>query len=156
MCKDNRRSPPSKDPDLFDDLWSSLTDSATDFTRSLVGLPMFYRPHNDDHPDAITVFAEPSILHPKIITFHLDKDIDSIAGPFRIVSRPITAFDVFSQVWKPDSLSGSGMMFLFGSPLENAHWLHHPGYKFTSDWMFRPFTRPDEWIRKSKVLGRHC
>jgi hypothetical protein len=62
-------------------------------TRSLIGLPMFYR-HTDEPPtlmaraDVLSVFAEPGILHPNIITFHLDRDVAGIIGPFRFISRP--------------------------------------------------------------------
>jgi len=155
MSPSNRRPSDSKETDIFDDLWSSLTDSATELTRSLVGLPMFYRRHRgqtDHQDDAITIFAEPGILSPKIITFHLDKDVDGLVGPFRFVTRPVSVFDVFSQDWNyRDGRCGSGIMFLFGSPVENARWLVSPELKFTGNSMFRQWNRPDEWIRRSTV-----
>jgi hypothetical protein len=156
MCPGNRRSsPPSTDTDIFDDLWASITDTASELTRSLVGLPMFYR-HTSEPPtitslsDVVSVFAEPGILSPKIITFHLDKDVSGIISPFRLISRPVTVFDIFSQTWRNDEPRyGSGMMFLFGTPVENARWLVAPGLKFTGNSMFRPWNNRDEWIRKS-------
>jgi hypothetical protein len=154
MTSNNRRPPPSNDTDLFDDLWNSITDTASEFTRSLVGLPMFYR-HTDsptltDRTEVISVFAEPGILSPQIITFHLDRDVAGVLCPFRFVSRPVTVFDVFSQGWRnEESRFGAGMMFLFGDPLENARWLGSPGLRFTGNSVFRPWINRDEWIRKS-------
>lgn len=150
----NRRSQPSNDTDIFDDIWSSITDTASEFTRSLVGLPMFYRhtenPIITNRADVLTVFAEPGILSPKVITFHLDRDASGIMGPFRFISRPVTVFDIISQGWWNDECGfGSGMMFLFGSPIENARWLASPGLMFTGNSMFRQRNNHDEWIRKS-------
>jgi len=157
----NPRRPPSKDEtDIFDDLWNSITDTATEFTRSLVGLPMFYR-HTEEpptlmaHVNALSVFAEPGILHPNIITFHLDKDVAGIVGPFRFVSRPVSVFDIVAQGWRNDQARyGPGMMFLFGTPVENAKWLVAPGLRFTANSFFRPWNNHDEWIRQSTLS--HC
>ena len=158
MCSGNNRRPPPKDEtDIFDDLWNSITDTASEFTRSLVGLPMFYR-HTDEPPtlmaraDVLSVFAEPGILHPKIITFHLDRDVAGIVGPFRFVSRPVSVFDIVAQNWWSDQVCyGPGMMFLFGTPVENARWLVAPGLRFTANSLFRPWNNRDEWIRQSTV-----
>jgi hypothetical protein len=150
----NRRPQTSNDTDIFDDLWASITDTASELTRSLVGLPMFYR-HTEDplltnRPGVLSVFAEPGILSPKVISFHLDRDVAGIVGPFRFVSRPVTVFDVFSQGWWNEECGfGSGMMFLFGSPIENAEWLASPGLRFTGNSLFRQWNDRDEWIRKS-------
>lgn len=157
MTSNNRRSPPSNDADLFDDLWASITDTASEFTRSLVGLPMFY--HHTESPaltdrDVLSVFAEPGILSPQIITFNLDRDVAGVFCPFGFVSRPVTVFDVFAQGWNNDERRvGAGMMFLFGEPLENARWLVSPGLRFTGNSVFRPWNNRDEWIRKSKPPG---
>lgn len=154
MSSNPRRSSPSNDTDIFDDFWTSITDATSEFTRSLVGLPMFYRhTENPTLLDILPVFAEPGILSPKCITFHLDKDVAAVMGPFRFVSRPVTVFDIFSQGWRNEEgrRFGSGMMFLFGSPVENARWLGAPGLRgFHGDFIFRPwnFDR-DYWIRKS-------
>jgi hypothetical protein len=157
MCSNNRRPPPKDETDIFDDLWNSITDTASEFTRSLVGLPMFYR-HTDEPPlltaraDVLSIFAEPGMLSPKIITFHLDRDVAGIVGPFRFISRPITVFDIISQGWMNEEATprgGSGMMFLFGTPVENARWLVAPGLRFTGNAMFRPWNDRDDWIRKS-------
>jgi hypothetical protein len=164
MCRHNNTNnnthrPPAGDTDLFDELWTSLTDTASEFTRSLVGLPMFYRtlqnPYaaDDDDKNVVTVFAEPGILSPKIITFDLDKDVVGFYTPFRFVSRPVTVFDVFTQAWRNNLTTGrengSGMMFLFGTPLENSRWLVSPGLRVTGSSMFhRPWSNPDEWIRR--------
>ena len=152
MSSDNRRRPPSSNADLFDEMWSSMMDTATELTRSLVGLPMFYR-HADQNA-VQTIFAEPGILSPQIITFHLDRDVDSIVGPFRFETRPVSVFDVFSQGWGPTR--GTGMMFLFGSPVENTKWLMAPGLKVTANSMFRPWGITDDWIRKGMGPPLFC
>jgi hypothetical protein len=156
MSPNNSRPPQSNDTDIFDDLWTSITDTASEFTRSLVGLPMFYRhtepPTFIDRTDVLSVFAEPGILSSKVITFHLDRDVAGVMGPFRFVSRPVSVFDVFSQGvwrWTDEAKYGSGMMFLFGSPIENARWLVSPGLRFTGNSVFRQWNNHDEWIRKS-------
>src|SRR5271156_5343313 len=179
MCRSHRRQsqespdhpdpaspsspPPSSTPpesDMFPDLWNIITDRASVFTRSLVGLPMLYRHTSSNDPsqslsslpadNTLTVFAEPGILSPKIITFHLDRDVAGTMYPFRLVSRPVSVFDVFSEsIRVPEQNFGSGMMFLFGSPLENARWLFTPGIKLTGNSMFRPWNDRDEWIRRS-------
>jgi len=144
----------SDDTDLFDDLWNSIADTASEFTRSLVGLPMFYRRtlQNRAPPDegVITIFAEPGILTPEIITFHLDKDVAGFYTPFRFISRPVTVFDVFTQGWRnQEGKCEAGMMFLFGTPLENSKWLVAPGLKVIGSSMFhRPWNNPNEWIRR--------
>jgi hypothetical protein len=161
MCRPHRRNnqstAPSDDPssraqsaptdsDIFDDLWSSITDTATELTRSLVGLPMLYRRIPDD--PVIPVFAEPGILTPSIITFHLDRDVVGFFAPFRFVSRPVTVFDVFTQ-GKIGGGSETGMMFLFGTPAENHSWLQCPGLSVTRSSLFhRPWASPNEWVRK--------
>ena len=100
--------------------------------------------------DVLSVFAEPGILHPKIVTFHLDRDVSGIVGPFRFVTRPISVFDIVGQGWRNEEARyGPGMMFLFGTPAENARWLVTPGLRFTANSLFRPWNNPDEWIRQS-------
>jgi hypothetical protein len=161
MCRPHRRnnnsqsttgddpaSRASTDSDLFDDLWSSITDTATELTRSLVGLPMLYRrTHTPDDP-VIPVFAEPGILTPSIITFHLDRDVVGFFAPFRFVSRPVTVFDVFTQ-GQIGAGSETGMMFLFGTPAENHAWLQCPGLSVTRSTLFhRPWASPNEWVRR--------
>ena len=150
------RGRPSSDCDIFDEIWNSIADTASIFTRNLVGLPMFYRHTNNDlqsldKTDVLAVFAEPAILSPKIITFSLDRDVDEFMGPFRIESRPVSVFDIFSQGFRPRY--PSGMMFLFGSRGDNARWLLDPGSWATGNSMFRPWIN-DEWIRRSIIPGR--
>jgi hypothetical protein len=140
--------PASTDSDLFDDLWSSITDTATELTRSLVGLPMIYRRTYSPDDPVIPVFAEPGILTPSIITFHLDRDVVGFFAPFRFVSRPVTVFDVFTQ-GKIGEGSETGMMFLFGTPAENHSWLQCPGLSVTRSTLFhRPWASPNEWVRR--------
>jgi hypothetical protein len=95
MTSDGRRRP-SSECDILDEIWNSITDTASDLTRSLVGLPMFYRYQPVDKTDVLAVFAEPGILSPGIITFSLDRDIGRFMGPFRFDSRPVSVFDIFS------------------------------------------------------------
>ena len=51
---------------------------------------MFYH-HTDEpltlmaHADVLSIFAQPGILYPNIITFHLDRDVAGIIGPFRFI-----------------------------------------------------------------------
>jgi hypothetical protein len=139
----SERPPPPQNNDILDEIWTCLTNTATDFTRSLVGLPMFYR-HD---PQAVkSIFAEPGILSPEIITFHLDHDIDNIIGPFRFETRPVSVFDIVYQGIMNPTRSGTGMMFSFHTSMENT-WFLTPGLKSTENIMFYPWS--DKWIRKS-------
>lgn len=152
MTSDGGRRRPSEETDIFDEIWNSIADTASIFTRNLVGLPMVYRHNNDHHPfdrtDVLAVFAEPAILSPEIITFSLDRDVDNLWGPFRIESRPVSVFDICTPGLRPRY--PNGMMFLFGNSGDNARWLLDPGMRFTGNSMFRPWFN-DEWIRRSNV-----
>jgi len=143
------------DVDKFDEIWSSILDTATDLTRSIVGLPMFYRhhhhPRHSDTQGVLVVYAEPGILTPNCITYHLDRDIAGINGPFRFESRPVTVFDVFTQRWRvtEDQRNGPGMMFLFGSPFENGRGIGASMFKYPGESLLRPWMNPHEWISRS-------
>jgi hypothetical protein len=145
MTSDGSRRP-SSECDIFDEIWHSITDTASDLTRSLVGLPMFYRYQPLDKSDVLTVFAEPGILSPGIITFSLDRDIGHFMGPYRIESRPVSVFDIFSQGFRPRY--PTGMMFLFGSPDDNVRGSMDRGTRFFADSIFRPLNY-HELIRRS-------
>src|SRR5579871_613014 len=133
---DNNNHP--NEVDIFDEIWTSVLNTATDLTRSLVGLPMFYRhgPHDSlrylTDKDGILVFAEPYILSPRCISFDLDRDIGGIIGPFRIETRPVRVFDLFWQPLRGAEKREQGMIFWFRSPFENTRRLEstsfsHPG-----------------------------
>jgi len=90
-CSNSARPPPKDDTDIFDDLWNSITDPASEFTRLSVR-PCFIAiitepPTLMPRADVLSVFAEPGILRPNIITFHLDRDVAGIVGPFRFISK---------------------------------------------------------------------
>ena len=149
MTSDGRRRP-SSDCDIFDEIWNSIADTASDLTRCLVGLPMFYRYQSLDKSDVLTVFAEPGILSPGLITFSLDRDIDHFIGPFRFESRPVSVFDIFSQGIR--QRYPTGMMFLFDSPGDNGRWPMDRGTRFFANSIFRPLNY-NEWIRRSIIPG---
>jgi hypothetical protein len=145
----SERRPPPQNNAILDEMWSCLTNTATDFTRSLVGLPMFYR---HDTRAVKSIFAEPGVLSPEIITFHLDHDLNSIVGPFRFETRPVSVFDVVYQGIASPTRYETGMMFLFRTSVENARWFLAPGLKVTENTMFYPWRGSHEWIRKSIFL----
>src|ERR1700734_656787 len=95
--------PPSNEKkDKFDEIWSSISDSAGDFTRSLVGLPMFMNrssPFSMDNTDLPTVFAEPSFFSPSFRLFHLNKDVGFPQCVRNLQTRPLSVFDFFSSSW---------------------------------------------------------
>jgi hypothetical protein len=99
---DNDKTSPSRRPecDRLDELWSSALDAATDFatdiTRSLVGLPMFYRhlPPSIESPSE-PVYAEPRLLSPSMLTFLPSRPFSELLPPQRVETRPISVTDYF-------------------------------------------------------------
>jgi hypothetical protein len=120
----NRRS---EETDKFDEIWSSILGTATDLTRSLVGLPMYYRQHHDtthlnDRNNVLVVFAEPEILTPQCISFQLDRDIRRIIPPFSLESRAVSVFDIFSQKWKSNQTCDFGLVIDCEGRPDTASW----------------------------------
>jgi len=108
--RDNSSRPPD-DSDRLDELWSAVIETATDLTRSLVGLPMFYRHQiptvvtntatttTDESSNTRTsVFAEPCVLLPGMSCFFPNRPIDDdlLFTPLRSETRPVSVLDYFT------------------------------------------------------------